>query len=211
MTGKSVILAAMDFSNPLRILTPTLEAAVLQVLAPADKAFTGREIHRKTKSASQEGVRVALGRLVRQGIVEDERAGNATLFRLNRDHLAAAHIIALAALRQRFLDRLREDFGEWEVPPAVAAVFGSVARGDADEDSDVDLLIVRPVRAARDEARWNAQVFALQIKASAWSGNDTRTIEYDFEEFRRLRTQEPVIQEAVREGIVVSGSWSDVE
>jgi predicted nucleotidyltransferase len=201
----------VDFANPLRVLTPTLDAEVLRVLAPADKAFTGREIHRRTNGASQEGVRVALGRLVRQGIVEDERAGNATLFRLNRDHLAAAHIVALASLRQRFFDRLREELAAGTISPAAAAVFGSVARGDADEDSDIDLLIVRPPQAARDEEQWSSQLFALQVKASAWTGNDARVVEYASDEFRRLRTHEPLIRDAIREGIVIHGAWSAVE
>jgi DNA-binding transcriptional ArsR family regulator len=197
----------VDFRNTLRTVVPTLEADVLRVLAPADKAFTGRDIARRAEGVSHEGVRQALARLVRQGVVESERAGNATLYRLNREHLAAPHIVALATLRQRLIEELRIAIAAWTIQPIVAAVFGSVARGEAAATSDIDLLIVRNPSTGIDDDDWREQVVALDARASMWTGNDTRTLEYDTLEFEEAVRVDSAARDAVRDGIVVGGSW----
>jgi DNA-binding transcriptional ArsR family regulator len=197
----------VDFRNTLRTVVPTLEADVLRVLAPADKAFTGRDIARRAEGVSHEGVRQALARLVRQGVVESERAGSATLYRLNREHLAAPHIVALATLRQRLIEELRVAIAAWTIQPVVAAVFGSVARGEADAMSDIDLLIVRDPATGVDDGVWREQVATLELSASVWTGNDTRTLEYDAREFGDALGAGGAASDAVRDGIVVAGSW----
>ena len=198
----------MDLSNPLRVVTPTLDADVLRVLAPADKAFTGREVHRAVGTASYDGVRLALARLVRQGIVESERAGSAQLYRLNRDHLAAPHVVALATLRLELIASLREEIAGWLIAPILAALFGSVARGDADESSDIDVLVVRPRRTSEDDSTWRAQIATFESKASISTGNDTRTLEYAFADFVAGRQAERVLRDAERDAIVLFGSFS---
>lgn len=97
----------MDLKHPFAVVTPTVDGDVLAVLAGAEAAFTGREVHRLVGQYSEAGVRKVLGRLVEQGIVLVERAGPSYLYRLNRDHLAAPQIIALAGLRAELLGRLR--------------------------------------------------------------------------------------------------------
>jgi predicted nucleotidyltransferase len=197
----------MDFRNTLRVVSPTVDADVLRVLAGADAAFTGRQIHRLAGVASHEGIRRALQRLVAQGVVESEQVGRAFLYRLNRDHLAAAAIMTLSQLRQAFIQRLRDDLAGWSVQPHVAAIFGSVARGEATEESDVDLFLVRASGVDTDAPDWRAQIVGIESRASRWTGNDVRVLEYGLDEFRRLRRTEPVLAEAMREGIVLVGTW----
>ena len=105
----------MDLRQPMRVVTPTLDGDVLAILARADKAFSNGEIASAIPDASKEGVRKALRRLVEQGIVERTRAGNALMYRLNRDHLAAPAIEALANIRLRLIERLRETIAEWRM------------------------------------------------------------------------------------------------
>jgi predicted transcriptional regulator len=57
---------------------------------------------------SENGIRRVLLRLVGQGIVEAARAGNAYLYRFNREHLAAGPITDLVNLRATLLDRIEE-------------------------------------------------------------------------------------------------------
>lgn len=197
----------MDFANTLRVVTPTLDGDVLRVVSQADKAFTGREIQRLIGHASPEGVRLALRRLVDQGVVEAEPAGRATLYQFNRDHLAAEHILALATLRSELIGRLGSVFAVWAPAPTVAALFGSVARGDADAQSDVDLLLVWPGGTDEAEDAWRSHVTRLESTVEAWTGNSARTLEYSEAEFRSLRGQERVVDEAIREGIVLFGSF----
>ena len=42
------------------------------------------------------------------------------------------------------LDAMRAEIASWQTEPVTALCFGSFARGEGDEDSDVDLLLVRP-------------------------------------------------------------------
>lgn len=86
----------MELSRPLSVITPTVDADVLGVLAGADASFTGRQVHQVAGRHSERGIRNALHRLCTQGIVHRERVGSADQYTLNRGHLAAPYIEALA-------------------------------------------------------------------------------------------------------------------
>ena len=121
---------------------------------------------------SVDGVRKVLLRLTEQGIVAAEPAGRAYLYRLNRDHLAAGPIEALARLREALVERLRAELASWAAPATYGALFGSAVRADMRLDSDLDLLLVRPDHA--HSPVWSDQVTALSLAATRWTGNDTR-------------------------------------
>ena len=166
----------MDLSRPLSTIAPTLDADVLAVLAQHDATFSTGQLHRVLGRASEEGIRRVLHRLTSQGIVLRDRVGPAFAYRLNRDHLAAPHVVALAGLTTTLLGRLSDELAAWPESPVYAAVFGSAARGTAGVDSDVDLMLVR--RDDVDEVRWDGQVARLTRQATLWTGNDTRTLQY---------------------------------
>jgi predicted nucleotidyltransferase len=190
----------MDLRRPFKTVTPTLDGDVLAVLAGADADFTGRGVHGMVGGASERGVRNALDRLVEQGVVHSRPVGASKLYRLNRDHLAAPAIEALASLRAELLRRLADVVGAWQIKPVLAIVFGSVARGEADEGSDLDLLVVRP-RGAADDPAWEAQLDDLQRQATAWTGNDTRILEYGELELDRASSSDRVVRAAMRDGV----------
>ncbi len=199
----------MDLRHPFGVVTPSVDGDVLAVLARADKAFSGRAVQRAISGTSQRTVLRALRRLEDQGIVQSEPAAPAILFRLNRRHLAAPMIEALASLRLQLIERLRETIESWELAPLVAVLFGSAARGDASEESDLDILLVR-ARGVDDDG-WRAQVAALEEAATAWTGNDARALEYGEEELPSLLGSERVIDDAVREGILLYGSMTTLK
>lgn len=192
----------MDFAHPLAVVTPTLDGDVLAVLALAETTFTTGQLHRVLGQHSEDGLRRALKRLVKQGIVVDFVAGNAHLYQLNRDHLAAAAILELASLPQRFRQRLEDVLKSWDPAPVHAAVFGSAARRTMRGDSDIDLLVIRPNGA---DERWEDQVSALTVAATAWTGNEVRVLEYGEAEVRGLGNEEPVLSSIAAEGITVAG------
>jgi predicted nucleotidyltransferase len=195
----------MDFRQPLRVVTPTLDAEVLRVLAGTTAGLTGREISRLMGSKTHEGTRRVLERLVTQGIVLREPVGRAYSYQLNRDHLAAPHVEGLAALRLELVARLRRRIGEWRTAPLLAVLFGSVARGDADPTSDVDLLVIRPAKIDPDSDEWRDQLLDLERSTTAWTGNDTRVLEYDERELRAEAREESVLREALVDGIELYG------
>jgi hypothetical protein len=195
----------MDFRRPLQAITPTLDGDVLGVLARADTEMTGRELQRVIGNGSHQGIRNAADRLTAQGVVLRRSAGSANLYQLNRDHVAASWIEGLATLPAQVLGRLREAINGWEPPPVLVVLFGSVARGDATPQSDLDLLVIRPAGCDPDESAWRDQLSQLQRRGTAWTGNDTRVLEYGEQELQDPGAG-PVLADAAREGIELYGS-----
>ncbi len=177
----------MDLSNPLATVTPTLDAAVLQALSATTGMSTGAHVHRMAGAGSADGVRRVLARLVRQGIVLAEEHAHATLYRLNRDHLAAGPILELTRMRARIMNEITEVIDGWSIPPVHASLFGSFAIGEAGEDSDIDILLLTQTEteayAAGDPERgdpdtvWRGQVAQLTSDVHLWTGNHAHIVE----------------------------------
>ncbi len=193
----------MQFSNPMAVVTPTLDGPVLAALAAAGGPFTTGQLKRVLGEGSEEGIRRVLRRLSAQGVVHADRVGNAFAYRLNRTHLAAGQIIALADLRATFLRQLAELLGSWPVPPVYAAVFGSAGRGIMRADSDIDLLLVQPDDDVDSEG-WDRHLDDLVSTVAAWTGNDLRPMVYSVAELGAAR-DEPVLADVLDSGITVTG------
>lgn len=196
----------MDLARPLTVITPTVDGDVLTVLARAEASFTGRQVHQVAGRHSERGVRNALHRLSAQGIVSRERVGSSDQYRLNRAHLAAPYIEALARLRDELLRRLASELDAWSVPAVFAALFGSAARSGMHIESDIDFLVLRPDSVDADDTDWRAQLDGLAASVTAWTGNDTRILEFGVREARAgLAADDGVLLAARDEGIVVHG------
>jgi predicted nucleotidyltransferase len=195
----------MDFQRPLSVVAPTLDGDVLGVLAGADEEFTGRRIHRVLGRASEHGVRKAADRLVEQGIVSRRQAGQAKLYSLNRSHLAAPYVEGLGSLRAQLIERLREAVADWKEPPSVLFLFGSVARGEAGNESDLDLFVVRPLDVKEESPHWQEQLTELESDATVWTGNEARVIEYGKRDLAEAAVRE-VAEEVLEDGVAIYGS-----
>lgn len=192
-------------SHPVRGVIPTLDAPVLEVLAGTTKPLSGREVYRLARAGSDRGVRLVLNRLVAQGLaVADEHAGS-TLYVANRAHLAWPTIEALVGLRHTLLDRLCKLIGGWPIAPVHASLFGSAARGDGDERSDIDILIVRP-DASPDDA-WEAQLDSLRSWVLESTGNRCQIFDVDRSRFaEHVAAADPLVNAWRREGIHLVGT-----
>lgn len=193
----------MELQNPLATVTPTLDGAVLAVLAANEVSFTTGQIHRLLRGYSQEGIRKVLTRLVVQGVVVADRVGNAFAYRLNVEHLAAEPIRALARLQTTFMNRLEQYLDEWDEPPVYAAVFGSAARGTMTVHSDLDVFLVRGDGAV--EEGWTIRVNELALSISRWTGNDARIVDFSETDLRDAAS-EPLVRDIVEQGLTVAGS-----
>lgn len=89
--------------------------------------------------------------------------------------------------------------------PVLVVLFGSVARGEATPESDLDLLVVRPAGCEPDEPAWQEQLSKLQAHASTWTGNDARVLEFGEQELTEGEPP-PVLAEAARDGIDLYGT-----
>jgi predicted nucleotidyltransferase len=168
-------------SSPISSVIPSAHGAVLAVLARTTEPLSGRRVAALTDGkVGQWRANEVLGALADTGIVLREHRPPAKLYRLNRDHVAAPGIIALADQWGDLLRRIRDEFADWSRPPVTACLFGSAARGEAGPDSDIDILLVPSddVAASEDADRaWQEQVDQLTESVRIWSGNTCEVLE----------------------------------
>lgn len=196
----------MDVARPYTAISPSLDTAVLMVLAGSSVPHSGREIARRT-GRSKTGVQHVLERLVDHGIVERLTAGNAHLYSLNRDHLLAGAVEQMANAHIEIIHRLRDAIGSWTTPAVHASLFGSAARGDGDTDSDIDLLIVRPADLDPASETWRAQIDALAEDVRRSTGNNAGIVEISETDLPLLaKEQPPILAELRRDAIDIAGA-----
>lgn len=197
----------MDLSSPISSVIPSAHGAVLAVLARTTEPLSGRRVAALTDGqVGQWRTNQVLGALADTGIVLREHRPPAKLYRLNRDHVAAAGILALAEQWPTLLGRIREELAGWRLRPIAASLFGSAARGDAGPDSDVDVLLVPPDDvAASDEAEdlWRGQVDQFVERVRLWSGNGCEVLELTTSELadaarRHDRLENELRRDAIR-------------
>jgi Fe2+ or Zn2+ uptake regulation protein len=169
----------MDFGQPFRTVTPTLDGPVLRVLARITHPLTRREISQLVADASEAGVRKVLKRLTHQGIVIEQQIGSQFAYAVNREHLAWPAVELIATSSQRFDDRLRAYVETWSIKAISVELFGSVADGSATADSDVDLMIYRPHLDEDGFAMWDQQVADLRLAVERWTGNRCEILQLD--------------------------------
>ncbi|MHB1165966.1 MAG: nucleotidyltransferase domain-containing protein [Candidatus Nanopelagicales bacterium] len=200
---------AMDLANPISSVIPGSYGDVLAVLARTDAPLSGRRVASLTRGqASRRRVDAVLAELARTGVALVQEVPPAKLYRLNREHVAAAGIVELASLRDTLLSRIRAELASWDLPPQAAWMFGSAARGDAGTDSDIDLVLLMPqLRTDEDETAWAGQVDGLRERVLAWSGNELDVLALSADELRDLHDRgERLIDELRADALVLAGT-----
>ena len=198
----------MDLGHPLGSITSPLVARALVVISGTTRQMTGREIGRIIGEGSANGVWKALNRLEEQGLVIADHRSRATYYVANREHLAWPAIESLARLRRELTERLEQEIGGWSIAPVHASIFGSTARGEADHDSDVDILLIQPdgLRAAEAET-WDAQVMSLRDAVRRWTGNPCQTfVANALRLAEHVRARDPLVRAWIDEGVLLYGT-----
>lgn len=195
----------MDLSAPLRTLIPSLDSAVLEVLAGTESSLGLAQIARLAGRGSRQGHALVLDRLVEHGLVIEEPANRGSLYRLNRDHLLAEPIMAARKARSTLLLRLRAGVEVLRPEPIHASLFGSFARKHAGPASDIDLLIVR----ATDEPpadEWSIQIRDLGDRVLGWTGNRLEIVVISAARLREaVERGEPVVESWLDEAVLLHG------
>ena len=157
-------------SSPLRSLVPSLDSAVLEVLSRSESGFGPTQVARLAGRGSRAGIQLVLDRLAEHGLVLAEPTNRGSMYRLNRDHLLTPAVLAAVAVRRELLTRLTAAVRALDPQPVHASVFGSFARGDGDQDSDIDLFLLTEAELAADPG-WERQLRQLEDDVHGWTGN----------------------------------------
>lgn len=194
----------VDLQHPLRSLVPSLDWAVLEVLAAAESSFGVSQIGRLSSSGSRMGHSAVLLRLVEHGLVLAEPANRGLLYRFNRNHMLAPAVLLAVGLRGQLLERLRDRVAQLAPVPVHASTFGSFARGEAGVHSDIDVLLI--ANSDADEIEWEPQIDTLEAQVMSWTGNRCRCLVFTVERARRLAASgELIVAKWIADGVLLAG------
>jgi len=187
----------MLFGKPFGGVIPGARGAVLATLLRTDAPLTGRQVHALVSDDySLWTVQEALKALAQLGVVNTQTIGRAGVHTINEDHVAVAPLRALLDPIAGLTNTVREVVGD-DVTTVI--LFGSIARGEAHINSDIDLAVIAP-------AGWDGRT-DLADAVRTRLGNECDVLVFTPEDFTRLpRTDEPVIREILTEGIALVGS-----
>ena len=191
----------MNLGAPLLDVAVGVRGALLQTLARLEQPVTRRQVAAAAGVAPGHASGV-IEELIRAGLVTDRPAGRSSMVALNQAHLAAGPLLALAGLRGRAVRRLRDRLSEW--PDLLGAwLFGSVARGDAGDDSDVDLLIVA---VDLDSSALHDRLAELSFDVRSWTGNELQLVEHTHSTWAKLvRAKNTLVEQIRLDGIALTG------
>jgi predicted nucleotidyltransferase len=185
----------MNFGEPFGGLVPGARGAVLAVLLRTGAPLTGRRIYALSLDHSLGAVQQALRDLERIGVIITETIGRAGVHRINEAHEAITPLRSLASPIEMLTRVVREATPDVEA----VIVFGSVARGEAQVDSDIDLVVVAP-------ETWDGRA-ELQRTVQERLGNDCDVLQLTREDFARApKVREPVVAEILRDGLALVGT-----
>ncbi len=191
----------MDVSAPITTVISGVAGLVVAALLPTTRPRTGAEIARDCPSASEMGVRKALGRLTQSGLVLKVPGG----FLLNRDHIVFPAVELLDGLYGTLRSRIRDSIEQWDGEVSLVGIFGSAARRDGNDKSDIDVLVVTEDSTAHDFG------LALSESVKRWTGNDCHIMVTTSSELRQMqRRGEPIVDEWAQDLDVVVGSIEDL-
>lgn len=187
----------MFFGEPFGALIPGARGAVLSVLLRTGAPLTGRQVHGLVSDEhSLWSVQEALKALTRLGIVETQTIGRAGVHTINEGHVAVPHLRALAdpigMLRAAIAGVVGSDVES-------VIVFGSIARGEASRDSDIDLAVIAT-------PEWDGRT-DLEDAARTGLGNGCDVLVFTASRFQQLaQSGEPVVRDILRDGLALFGS-----
>ena len=188
------------------ILGSKSSIGVLRVLSGVSVALSITQIARQTHLTRPAVVSV-LERLEQKGIVFVTRSGNARLYQLELSNIYVESVIQpLFDLEANFLSYIIEDISQ-ELGPLATSIllFGSFARGDQTQSSDVDVLIV-----AKDSIQQRLIEETLGNYSTRFYrrfGHELGALVYDNTQACQLSSRAPVLfGEIKKDGSLISGT-----
>jgi predicted nucleotidyltransferase len=141
-----------EMGTPVRTLSNILfgqsRRSILALLyGHADEQFFLREIARRAGTGIGATQR-ELGQLTGVGLIQGVRRGHQVYYQANRQNPIFAELKSILAKTSGIRDVLNEGLAPLVERIRLAFVYGSIARGDEDASSDVDLMVIGEVSFA---------------------------------------------------------------
>lgn len=158
-------------------------------LLNASKDFYQRELVERTGERLFL-VQTALRRLIDAGLVIDVVRGNRKYYRANESHPAFSDLKSLIFKTVGLGDALRSELKKLRGKVIVAFVYGSIARGDETEKSDIDVMLMGEI-SSREVSAALAPVKRLlnrEINPSVYTAKEL---------IRKLKEKQPFIREVI--------------
>lgn len=184
------------FGTPARI-------KILRRLSAVSEPLSGRQLAELT-GLTHRGAIQAIVPLVAAGIVRQRQAGRAHQYTLARKNIVVEKII-LPIFREE--DELRNDLIEtivkYYAPDTISLVlFGSFARGDETDSSDVDVLAVADTIKKKEAIEKTTDVKAMEFREKYAAPLSVHCL--TLKELRG-QSQKAFIKRVSHEGILLSG------
>jgi len=168
-------MASANLSIAEALFGKSQRAVLATLFAQPDRAFYLREIVAAAGTGTSQ-VQKELDNLARAGLVLREPRGNQVWFRANP---VFGELKSLVAKTFGIADRVREALKPFARKILVAFIYGSVARGEHDAASDIDLLVVGDLPPSR--------LAPAQVELGRLLGRPVRVVIYDLAELREHR------------------------
>lgn len=165
------------------LLGPT-ESRVLAALARLAEPVSGRQLTKLAGVDSNASVQRYLAKLRGMGLVLATETPSAIFYRLNREHVYWQPIEDILASQARIDEAIVLQVRDRLGADARVAVFGSVAEGTADAESDYDLLLV--VDDSVPGALRTDAAAALADLVERLTGNECQVVDVSETELRDL-------------------------
>ena len=199
----------MDFVRPIEAIVPGAQGRVLAVLAETTAELNLRTIA-QLAGVSQAQTSRLLPDLVALGVIERREVPPSSLFRFVPEHVASRVVLALAHSTDTVLDEMGRLAGALPRPPVSVIVFGSFARREADADSDIDVVVVRPADIDEEDDAWSTSLESWRREVRRIAGNPVEVLEVSADEAaRKLAGRTDVWADIRRDGRVVHGLGTD--
>ncbi len=195
----------MDYVRPIEAVIPGAPGRILAVLVETTAPLNLRTLARLARVSPAQASRVLPG-LVDLGLVERYEVPPSSQFVLARSNVAAQAVMELGHVHETALQRIGVAAASMPIPPESVIVFGSFARGGADVDSDIDVVVVRPDSVDEDDDEWLTALEAWRDEARSITGNSVEVVEVSLAEVRsKLRERSEFWRNVCAEGVAIYG------
>lgn len=179
------------------------QRVLAQLLLHPESSYHVRELARLT-GTSAGTLHKELARLAEVGLLLREKQGNQVRYQANRECPVFSELAGLFRKTSGLVDVLAEALASLQPAPALVLVFGSLARGDENARSDVDLLLIA-------DCRFGDAIKALH-PAQAILQREINPVLYTASEFaERLAARESFVQNIlIGPKLFVIGSADDL-